>query len=54
MPEGFNTNKSPFAIDVSPGKLDLIVKEDQIIAYSGNTGGSGGPHVHFEVRENRF
>ncbi|MGV3697537.1 M23 family metallopeptidase [Flavobacterium sp.] len=40
-----------YVIDVSLGNNDLIVKKGEVIAVSGNTGGSDGPHLHFEIRD---
>ncbi len=42
-----------FEVDLFPPRDLLRVKQGEIIARSGNSGSSEGPHVHFEVRETK-
>jgi hypothetical protein len=42
-----------FRVDLQVPKGLFPVQKGDLVAYSGNSGSSGGPHLHFEIRDTR-
>lgn len=45
--------KESFEIELFPNIDEILIQKNDIIAFTGNTGSSGGPHLHFEIRDNQ-
>ena len=45
--------KESFELDEYLDAGALVLQRGEVIALSGNSGGSGGPHLHFEIRDTK-
>lgn len=52
--KGLQEASREFDVDAFPDSLQFMVKRSEIIGYTGNSGSSSAPHLHFEIRDQFF
>lgn len=45
--------KRSFSVDLYPTATQFPVRKGEKVGYLGNSGSSGGPHLHFEIRDSK-